>query len=205
MSRMHHLSARSFVRAAVILVLCIAVVAVGAPTVLRVFATPYMHTSAVDVSMADAIVVPGASVVRGKPSPVLERRASAAVQLFNAGKAPTILVTGDGRAPNYNEVEPVREYLEAAGVPRGAIVLDAEGYDTYTSMYRARDMFGFKRVVIVTQDFHLPRAVYVARHTGLEAEGFIAAGTERTISAYVREMPASVKALLDVAFGRAPR
>lgn len=202
---MGYLSARPFVRAVVILVLGVGVVAVGAPTVLRVLAAPYMHTSTVDVGAADAIVVPGASVVRGKPSPVLERRASAAVQLFTAGKAPRILVTGDGRAPNYNEVEPVREYLEAAGVPHGAIVLDAEGYDTYTSMYRARDAFGFDRIIIVTQDFHLPRAVYVARRTGLAAEGFIAAGTERTISAYLREIPASVKALLDVAFGRTPR
>lgn len=205
MGRMDYLSARSFVRAAMILVLCVGVVAVGAPTALRVFAAPYMHASAVDVGAADAIIVPGASVVRGKPSPVLERRASAAVELFNAGKAPTILVTGDGREPNYNEVEPVRDYLEASGIPRGAIVLDPEGYDTYTSMYRARDVFGFTRIIIVTQDFHLPRAIYVARYTGLEAEGFVAAGTERTISAYAREIPASVKALLDVAFGRTPR
>jgi SanA protein len=205
MGRMSYLSARSLIRAIVILILCVGVVAIGAPTALRLFAAPYMHTSTIDIAAAETIVVPGASVIRGKPSPVLERRASAAVQLFNAGKAPTILVTGDGRAPNYNEVEPVREYLEAAGVPRGAIVLDTEGYDTYTSMYRAREVFGFTRVVIVTQDFHLPRAIYVARHTGLAAEGFIAAGTERTVSAYVREMPASVKALLDVAFGRVPR
>lgn len=201
---MTHVTARSLLRPFVILVLLVGVFVIGAPVALRLSVAPHIYTSAVDVPEADAAIVLGASVVRGQPSPVLAERANAAIKLYQAGKAPAILVTGDSQDTTHDEVTPVRKYLEAAGVRPTAIFLDREGYDTYTSMYRAKTVFGARRAVIVTQDFHLPRAIFVARSLGIEASGYVAPGTERSPYDYLREIPASVKAIWDVATGRVP-
>ncbi|MCI0559484.1 MAG: YdcF family protein, partial [Nitrososphaera sp.] len=112
--------------------------------------------------------------------------------------------TGDDGERDYNEVTPVRAYLTDAGIPPEDIFLDHAGFDTYSSMYRATHVFHVTSATIVTQDFHLPRALYIARHLGLTAYGVVAKGHGGLWRDYAREIPASVKALWDLALYREP-
>jgi SanA protein len=99
-------------------------------------------------------------------------------------------------------VNPVRKYLLASGIPDADIYLDHAGFDTYSTMYRARDIFQVTSVIISTQGFHLPRAIFIARSLGLEAEGIVAPGGdegEQFLKNYSREIFANMKAVLNLA------
>ena len=170
---------------------------------LRVATQAHIYTSPEDLPHADAALVPGASVVHGAPSPVLAERADAAIRLYTEGRVAKIIVTGDNGERDYDEVTPVREYLVGAGVPVADIFLDHAGFDTYSSMYRARAVFRVRSLIIVTQDFHLSRAVFLARTFGIDASGLVAHGGN--LSGYVREIPASWKALWDIMTHREPK
>ncbi|HEY4522517.1 MAG TPA: ElyC/SanA/YdcF family protein [Candidatus Paceibacterota bacterium] len=191
--------------------LCLVAVLAGAvcillvPITIRMTTTRYLYVSIDDVPKTDAAVVLGAAVRRGQPTPVLEERAYTAAELYRNGKVSKILVTGDNSALTHDEVTPVRKYLLEAGIPAEDIFLDHAGFDTYSSMYRAREIFGAHSVTVVTQDFHLPRAVYLARHLGLTAYGMTAQSSGVSLRNYLREVPASVKALLNLATNREPK
>ncbi|MBR4767799.1 MAG: YdcF family protein [Lachnospiraceae bacterium] len=145
----------------------------------------------------DAIIVPGASVRRDRtPSPILKNRLDKAESLFKAGAAKTILVTGDHRPGEYDETDVMWEYLVARNVPEENIVRDYKGFSTYESMMRAAEEYGFKRVLVVTQRYHLPRALYIGRAYGLEAYGIAAedvGGRGGRLYRLVREWIASAK------------
>lgn len=111
------------------------------------------------VKRADCILVLGAGVWPSGPSPVLEDRLTTALELYRAGKAPRILVSGDHGRPEYDEPGAMASWLAARGVPEEAIFLDHAGFDTHSSMVRAQRVFGAERVIVVTQEFHLPRAL----------------------------------------------
>lgn len=174
------------------------------PVCMRIAMESYMYTNVNDVPKTQLALVLGASVIAGQPSPILERRAAAAVELYRRGKVSKILVTGDNGALTHDEVTPVRKYLIDAGIPAGDIFLDHAGFDTYSSMYRARDVFQAQSITVVTQDFHLPRAVFIARHLGVTAYGYTAAGGDKEHN-YLREIPASDKAILDLFIRREPK
>lgn len=156
----------------------------------------------------DCALVLGAGVREdGTPSDVLRDRLDVALALHRNGLAPRIIVSGDHRERSYDEPNAMRRYLEAHGVPPSAIFMDHAGLDTYSSVWRAKHVFGVERVIVVTQDFHLPRALYVARSLGMTAEGASA-----DLRAYrgiawqnVRETMSRTKAFFDVAVGRRPR
>src|SRR6185295_18531017 len=93
------------------------------------------------------------------------------IELYKAGTVSKILVSGDNSTVSHNEVNPVRDYLLASGIPDRDIFLDHAGFDTYSTMYRARDIFGVASILIATQSFHLPRAVFIARALGVDAYG----------------------------------
>src|SRR3989344_3077272 len=190
---------------ALIFVLTIIALAMMVPIVMRTLVDRYITTTVDSVPRTEVALVLGASVYRGKPSPVLAERADVAVALYRANKASKILVTGDNGALSYDEVTPVRKYLLGAGIPSQDIFLDHAGFDTYSSMYRAREVFLARSLTIVTQDFHLPRALWIARHLGLEAFGVVAEGGEHSPNDYVREIPASIKAILNVMTERQPK
>lgn len=192
------------INTALIVVLVAATAIMFVPVLFRFAETRHMYEEALETPHADAALVLGASVRRGMPSPILEERAHAAIQLYLIGKVDKILVTGDDSVRSNDEVTPVRKYLQSAGIPDEDIFLDHAGFDTYSSMYRAREIFDVSSVTIVTQDFHLPRAVYIARSLGIEAVGLHARGGG-TPSDYVREIPASLKAIFDVAIDRQPK
>lgn len=175
------------------------------PILMRVTVQRYIYSSVAAVPKAEAALVLGASVVRGEPSPILGERADSAIALYKAGRVEKILVTGDNGELSHDEVTPVRNYLLNAGVAAGDIFLDHAGFDTYSSMYRARSVFEARSVVVVTQDFHLPRALFIARYLGLDAYGVVAQGAERSLKDYLREVPASLKALVDIVIHREPK
>lgn len=156
---------------------------------------------------ADFVVVPAARVYPGgRPSVALRDRLDRALEIYRAGRARRILVSGnDGPSAN-REPTVMRAYLEARGVPAEDVLLDPSGFDTYSAMWRARHAYGAGRVIVVTQSFHLGRAVFVARAVGLRVEG---ARSDQHVyrglaKDHVREVAARVKAALDVAMRRRP-
>ena len=157
-----------------------AVLAVAATTVAVVAAAAcYVRSAAAgrlyterDVPSTPVGLVLGAQVYPdGAPSRFLAGRLDLARRLYERGRVDSILVSGDSRAPEGDEPGVMRDHLLAAGVPAEAIRLDRGGFDTYESCLRARDVFGVDRVTILTQTYHLPRAVGTARLLGLDALG----------------------------------
>jgi SanA protein len=158
-----------------------------------------------DVDHADAILVLGAKVFPdGRPSDVLRDRLEVALRLYRRGVARTVLLTGDHAEPGYDEPGAMAAWLVSRGVPKEAIVQDGLGLDTYSSMARAKTTFRMGRVVVVTQAFHLPRALYLAGALGLESQGVVADARRYRRGAYyqVREVASRVRAFVDVARAR---
>ena len=116
-----------------------------------------------------ALVLPG-----GQPSSALANRVDAAVALYRAGKVDRLLLTGDNSRSDYDEPAAMRSYALARGVPGSALALDYAGFRTYDSCYRARAIFGVDEAVLVSQAYHLPRAIYTCRRLGVRAIGLVA-------------------------------
>lgn len=108
----------------------------------------------------------------GQPSRVLADRVEAAVRLYEQGRVRKLLMTGDNSHDDYNEVAAMQRYAEELGIPPRDITLDYAGFSTYESCYRAREIFGLQRAVLVSQQYHLPRAVYTCRQLGIDAVGY---------------------------------
>lgn len=119
----------------------------------------------------DCIIVLGAGIWGEKPSPMLEDRLLQAVELYNNKVAPKIIMSGDHGRIEYDEVNIMKNFAIEKGVPSEDIFMDHAGFSTYESLYRAKDVFEAKKVVIVTQKYHLYRALYIANQLGLEAYG----------------------------------
>ncbi|MDO4888052.1 MAG: ElyC/SanA/YdcF family protein [Actinomycetaceae bacterium] len=125
----------------------------------------------------DCILVLGASVRSdGQPSNMLRARLEKSLELYQQGAAPKILVSGDNSTVHYNEVHVMRTWLEERGVPKEDIFEDHAGFSTYESMYRARDVFEVKTAIVVTQEYHLTRALYAGDALGLEVWGVASSG-----------------------------
>ena len=127
---------------------------------------------AAKIQDADCILVLGCQVRNnGVPSAMLEDRLRRSVELYDLGAAPKLLMSGDHGRENYDEVGAMRQYAMDNGVPSEDIFMDHAGFSTYESMYRARDVFQAKKIIIVTQQYHLYRSIYAAEALGLEAYG----------------------------------
>ncbi len=121
---------------------------------------------------ADAIVVLGASVkADGTPSDILADRLEVACDLYEAGEASALIVSGDNRTSHYNESDAMKAYCEKLGVPADNIYVDHAGYDTYASIYRAHYVYGANSVVVVTQAYHLYRAMMIGNMLGMTTVG----------------------------------
>ena len=121
---------------------------------------------------ADAILVLGARVWdNGQPSGILKDRIKTGVDLYKSGASDRLLMSGDHGTDEYDEVNAMKDYAIEQGVSPSVIFMDHAGFSTYESLYRARDIFQIKKVVIVSQTYHLYRALYIARALGLDAYG----------------------------------
>ena len=135
--------------------------------------------NASSVSDADCILVLGAGIrTDGSPSPMLQDRLNTGIELYQNGAAPKLLMSGDHGRKKYNEVQTMKDIALDQGVPSEDVFMDHAGFSTYDSLYRARDVFQARKVIIVTQKYHLYRALYIARSLGLDAWG-VSADTRR--------------------------
>ena len=136
----------------------------------------------------DCIFVLGCGVLAdGTPSHMLQDRLETAYALYQSGSSDYILLSGDNGSVDYNEVGVMKEYLVDKGVPEEAIYMDHAGFSTYESLYRAKAIFGVERIVVVTQEYHLYRALYIASDRGIEADG-VAADVRRDYGQTLRDL-----------------
>ena len=144
---------------------------------------------------ADCILILGAGVNGERPSLMLADRLDRGLQLYFAGASEKLLMSGDHGRADYDEVNVMKEQAIAAGAKSSDVFMDHAGFSTYESLYRARDIFLARRVIIVTQPYHLPRALYIAEALGIEAWGVGADGEDYYGQSYrnAREALARVK------------
>ena len=144
----------------------------------------------------DCIIVLGCQVHSdGSPSHMLEDRLKRGVALYDLGAAPKILMSGDHGTEAYDEVDAMKRYAVNAGVPSSDVFMDHAGFSTYETVYRAKEIFGADKVIIVTQEYHLYRALYIAEQLGIKAYGVSADYRQYSgqFSRDVREVLARVK------------
>ncbi len=161
----------------VIIMLAVIVLTVGINTLVWLSSKDRIldEEEAVNLENVDCIIVLGASVKHGDtPSLMLSDRLDKAIELYKAGAAPKIIMSGDHGSKYYNEVQVMKDYAIKAGVPSEDIFMDHAGFSTYDTMYRAKEIFGAKKVLIVTQKYHLYRSIYVAKKLGMDASGVAA-------------------------------
>lgn len=135
----------------------------------------------------DCIIVLGAGIWGDKPSPMLEDRLLESINLYYNNASNKILMSGDHGREEYDEVNIMKNYAIEKGVPSENIFMDHAGFSTYESIYRAKEIFKAKKVVIVTQKYHLYRALYIANQLGLEAYG-VGSDPRKYVGATYREL-----------------
>lgn len=175
------------------------------------YSKPYIYKDVADLPEKYAIIIPGAAVYKNSVSHVVRDRVEGAVSCFKDGKGVKYLVSGDHGTKEYDEVNKIKNFMmESYNVDEDLIFLDHAGFSTYETMYRARDVFCVKDAVVVTQGFHIARAVYIARKlgmdvVGLEAPEVVPYMTASKITWNLRECLARVKAFFYVIFNKKPK
>ncbi len=157
-----------------------------------------------DVPKMPVAIVFGAGV----GTTILTDRVQTAVSLYKNGKVRKILMSGDNGHVDYDEPKAMKTLAVAQGVPFADVVCDYAGFRTYDSLYRARNIFDVRQAILVTQAFHLPRAMYIARHLGLSVVGIDAARHSYGFEQYfyeLREIAAIETACFDVFTQRKPK
>ncbi|ANS65078.1 integral membrane protein [Streptomyces lincolnensis] len=163
--------------------------------------------TAQDVPRTEVAVVFGAGLWAGEPSPYLAHRLDAAAKLYREGRIEVVLVTGDNSRRDYDEPDAMRTYLTRHGVPDRRIVSDYAGFDTWDSCVRAKKIFGVDRAVLISQGFHIRRAVALCQEAGVSSYG-VGVDARHDATWYyggAREILAAGKAALDALFEPDPR
>ena len=184
------------------LLVVIALVLILPRLVTGVYAWKHTYKASTVPSQKVAIVF-GAGLTRsGEATPILKDRVETAAQLYFSGKVKKLLMSGDNRFADYNEPKAMRQYALALGVPDIDIVLDYAGRRTYDTCYRAKVIFGVMDAILVTQNFHLPRALFLCNMLGMNGAGVAADNftyLKRSLLYWnLRELPATVTAFGDV-------
>jgi vancomycin permeability regulator SanA len=153
-----------------------------------------------EIAPAPVALVFGAGLAKaGEPSPVLKQRLNMAIALYRAGKVKKVLVSGDNTDRYHDETKAMRRYVIDRGIPTADVVGDYAGVSTYDTCYRAREIFGVEQAILVTQEFHLPRALYIANGLGIDAWGVPADARARRVWRYeLREFFARAHAVVQV-------
>ena len=124
-----------------------------------------------NIEGVDCILILGAGIWGDKPSPMLEDRLKEGIVLYKQGTTKKIIMSGDHSREDYDEVKIMKEYAESEGVSSEDIFMDHAGFSSYDSVYRAKEIFGVQKMIIVTQKYHLYRSLYIAKKLGIEAYG----------------------------------
>lgn len=159
--------------------------------------------SVTEVPPRRVAIIFGAGLWRdGSPTPVLRDRVATAAELYFSGKVEKLLLSGDNRFIYYNEPGAMYQYARFLGVPSEALVLDYAGHSTYDTCFRAKLIFGVNEAILVTQNYHLPRALYTCHSLGVSVIGVAADHRAYTLGPWIywniRELPATLNALWDV-------
>ncbi|PZH15835.1 hypothetical protein C1I97_07475 [Streptomyces sp. NTH33] len=187
-------------------VMAVCVLALLPATWTYVVAGDRLRTTA-DAPRTEVAVVFGAGLWDGEPSPYLAHRLDAAAKLYHEGRVKVLLVTGDNSREEYDEPDAMRAYLTKRGVPGMRVVSDYAGFDTWDSCVRAKKIFGVDRAVLVTQGFHVRRAVALCRAAGVDSYG-VGVDAKHDVTWYyggTREVFAAGKAVLDAVFRPDPK
>jgi vancomycin permeability regulator SanA len=160
-------------RATLLLIALLLILLSLAPTLYVAITTSgYRYSGLASIPATRVAIIFGAGVrPDGALSPMLADRVGAAAELYRLGRVQKLLMTGDNSRVDYDEVSAMRGYAASLGVPKGDITLDYAGFRTYDSCYRARVIFGVQQALLITQRYHLPRAIYTCRQLGVEAVG----------------------------------
>jgi vancomycin permeability regulator SanA len=187
------------------IILCVAIAVLAIPGVARLvsalWAQGRVYEVPGDVAHHHVAVIFGAGIRNGLPTPMLYDRVASAVDLYRAGVVEKLLMSGDNRFIDYNEPEVMRQTALKLGVPDKDIVLDYAGRSTYETCYRVGAIFGLSDAVLVTQRFHLDRALMTCNQLGVRAVGYAADRRPYGGSVWwstLREIPATVNALVDL-------
>jgi SanA protein len=156
-----------------------------------------------------AIIFGAAVRADGTPTAMLADRVQVGAELYFAGKVQVLLMTGDNSTHDHNEPAAMRRYAMQLGVPDSAIVLDYAGFRTYDSCYRAREIFQVDSAILVTQEFHLDRALLICNQLGVDSIGVVATRStgysrDSLLFSQLREYPATGMALVDLISDRKP-
>lgn len=191
---------RVLVRWLIVALLALLVLTVGPRLWVYANARDRVFTDIDDVPRERVALVLGAGIgPDGELSVLLKDRVDSAIELYKSGKVAKLLMSGDNRVSHYNEPERMRAYAVGRGVPARDIAADFAGRRTYDSLYRARHIFGLKSCVVVSQGFHLDRAVFIGGHLGVKASGYSADNAEHiNLRAILREFAACGLTLGDV-------
>ncbi|SDS39195.1 SanA protein [Gillisia sp. Hel1_33_143] len=160
-----------------------------------------------DIPETTTAIVLGASVHSdGKLSPILKDRVDTSYLLYESGKVENFLLSGDHTTDDYDEVNSMKNYLLGKGVPQNKITLDHAGLDTYDSMYRSKALFDMDSAIVITQSFHLPRSLFIAKHLGLNYKGFAAKPQDYKATQQIifREKLANIKAIWELVINAKP-
>jgi vancomycin permeability regulator SanA len=164
-----------------------------------------IHTVADAPAEPVAIVLGAGLDADGSPKPYLTVRLADTLRLYQDGRIRAILVSGDHGQVDYDEVAAMSTWLVERGVPASKVVGDHAGFDTYDSCVRAYKIFGVRSALVVTQEFHVRRAVFLCREAGIDAAGVGSAAPDDDTRYQVREIPAAIKATFDVVVDADPR
>ncbi len=191
----------------VVVLVLVLLVTSGLSVYIRNTTKDYIYERVEELPEAYTVLVLGASVrSNGELSTILRDRVESALLLYAQGKVKRFLLSGDNGTTSYNEPVAMKKYLRERGVPEEAIFMDFAGFDTYDSVYRASYIFEVNRAIVVTQQFHLPRAIYIARSMGLDYYGYI--GDRRAYEAEsrnrFREIAANLKAWTELLINKEP-
>lgn len=175
------------------------------------YAKPLIYTSDTVPSYPVAIIFGAWVQPNGSPSAVLKDRVKMGANLYKSGKVKALLLTGDNHIATYNEPEAMRQYALSLGVPDSALVLDYAGFRTYDSCYRAHAIFKVDQAILVTQAFHLDRALLTCNSLGISSVGVAAdvvrpEGYSRSmlLTSQLREYPSTAFALIDLITAKRP-
>ena len=157
----------------IIVIIIIAIIVLGMNLYVRISTNKQIikENDYTELSDVDCIIILGAGIWGDKPSPMLEDRLLEGIKLYQNGASDKIIMSGDHGRKEYDEVSIMKNYAIEKGIPSENIFMDHAGFSTYESIYRAKDIFQAKKIVIVTQKYHLYRALYIANQLGLEAYG----------------------------------
>ena len=181
----------------------------GANAIVEAKTQEYIYTDIQTIPSQKAGLLLGTAKYNsgGGINPFFKYRIDAAVALYKAGKIKNIVVSGDNSQSSYNEPKDMKKELMKNGVPEDVIYLDYAGFRTLDSVVRMDKIFGQKEFIIISQQFHNQRAIYLARHYGLKAFGYNAKDvkTKRAIKVQIREKFARVKVFVDIITGKSPK